>query len=68
MKIVLPVAQQQSLTFTSLNDLAEHYSALSAGYMNEAARAKTQKEARFSEGKGHAYAIVAWQISRMTLE
>jgi len=51
MRITLPVGDQKSLTFTSFDELAQHYSNISNAYM------KTNKE------KALAYGSVAWQLS-----
>jgi len=50
MKITLPVANQQTLTFSGFDEMAEHYSRLSHASRDDPTRFGT-------------YAIVAWQLS-----
>jgi hypothetical protein len=52
MKITLPVANQQTLTFSGFDELAKHYSTLANGYLKED-----------NQPKAMAYASVAWQLS-----
>lgn len=51
MKITLPVANQQTLTFSSFDRLAEHFNILANGYLKK------------DQPRAEAYAIVAWQLS-----
>jgi len=69
MNIILPVADGKTLSFTSLADLAQHYSRLADAYGKKAVEVSPNiKQAAIAEGKSLAYSNVAWQISRLIIE
>ena len=72
MKITLTVANQQTLEFASLKDLAKHYSTLADAWRSSAnatdETTEGQKSRMYNLGKADAYDIICWQLHLMKIE
>ena len=62
MKINIRMGDGRVHTFRSLAELGKFYGAMGDAFRSAAMRDKTQRAARFNEGKAQAYDAVCWAM------